>query len=199
MRLLLTALAALTSLLSAPASAADRCLAIDELLGKELQKIGGRDWFAIQLNKNAQSWYLLFEQSGPDGNRIENPKWLVTSRHSEGRPDLYCVVGEGTGTEPLASLHQSKFEDRFGMPGSGHPRCGGTDVLDGLKVRAWASRELGESVIIAYEGGAKADYTLLMGEGDHWVLLDSKKGGGTCYHDRGEGVKVQKLKLKAPR
>ena len=145
--------------------------------------------------------YLIFTQVN-DGKPSTKAKWAVFSRFSEDRPEIYCLSGKGTEVEPLASLHQTKFEERYGLPGSGYPRCGAVDdaAWEGVKVRAWASKELGDSLILSLEKPEQGNpsWVLLLSKADgFWILLDKKPGEGTCYFDRGELSDIRKIQLQS--
>lgn len=175
----------------------NKCVQITDLFKKELPSIGGLRWRMIQLNKNNESWYMLFEQTAEDGKDLKNGKWVLTDRHSQEMPDFYCIIGQGHSSELLASLHQNTSDERYGMPGSGYPRCGGGDVMDGLKVRMWANRELGESAVLALEKSTPQNFMLIWSNDDHWILLNTKSKNGTCYFDRGSGSKMRQFTINS--
>lgn len=169
-------------------AASDECMDIKSIMDKELPEFGGNYWFAHQLKRKGQVWLIIFSQTTAEEKLLASPKWKIMERQSEDRPDLYCGVANGQGTGRLMSLHDTKFDEKFGMPGSGYARCSNSgDPLGGMKVRAWASRELGDSVIVDFEGADGLAFILLFSKhGGYWVLLSQKPGEGTCYFDRGE-------------
>ena len=181
------------------AQAQPACIPIDRLLTERLPQLGGKQWIAHQLKRDGNVWHLIFTQKSADtGSPSRN--WLLATRHSVERPDLYCVDGVGTRVEVLASLHDANFNDRFGLPGSNNPRCGTRgDPLEGVKVRGWASRELGESLILSLDEAkyAGATFVLLASKmDDSWILLQKRQGETTCYRDRGNAHDVRTLQLK---
>jgi hypothetical protein len=169
------------------------CMKIESLFKERLPHLGG-SLVAYQLKRDGQAWHLVFTQKG------NNAKWLIASRFSPERPDIYCVQATGSRVELLKSLHESKFSEQFGMPGSNNPRCGSLgDPLQSLKVRAWASRELGDSLILGLSEPAPKmpNFTLLLSKTDgYWILLDEKPQATTCYFDRGQLSDFKDIQLK---
>ena len=92
------------------------------------------------------------------------------------------------------------FIDKFGMPGSGNPRCGNpNDPLEGMKVRGWSSKELGNSLILSFNEPTLNDpsFVLLMSKtDDFWILLNKPRGEATCYRDRGQAHDMRDIRLK---
>ncbi len=174
------------------------CVEMSNLFTKTLPEIGGKEWLGFQLKKNGEVWYLIFTQKISSPSSVA--KWAVFSRLSEERPDTYCLLDKGISVNPLLSLHQTRFDERYGLPGSGNPRCGNTqDTFEGVKVRGWASQELGNSLILALSGQETtgASWVMLLSKKDgYWILLDKKQGEGTCYFDRGELSDIRPLSLK---
>ena len=114
----------------------DGCVPIDKLFTERLPRLGGKQWIAHQLKRDGQAWHLIFSQKVAD-TKSPARTWVLATRHSAERPDVYCIEGVGLRVDVLASLHDSNFDDRFGLPGSNNPRCGKRgDPLEGLKVRA---------------------------------------------------------------
>lgn len=175
------------------------CVPLEALFRDHLPRLGGREWLAHQLKREGQVWHLVFTQK-PQDNTSNSRTWLVATRHSLGRPEIYCVEGTGTRVDVLASLHGGKFDERFGMPGSNNPRCGNrSDPLEGVKVRGWASRELGDSLILSLDEpiGKQASFVLLLSKTDEfWILLDKMPGEGTCYRDRGQTHDARSIQVK---
>lgn len=177
----------------------DACVPIDKLFTERLPQLGGKSWVAHQLKRDGQVWRIIFTQKVAD-TKSPARRWVLATRHSAERPDLYCIDGVGSRVDVLASLHDSNFNEPFGLPGSNHPRCGKKgDPLEGLKVRAWASRELGESLILSFDeaktGGPT--YVLLMSNtDDYWIMLQKRATETTCYRDRGNAHDVQEIKLR---
>ena len=182
----------------ATSAASSSCITLDALFKDRLPQLGGKSWMAFQLKRDGQAWHLVFTQKTNDRSATA-AKWLVASRHSQERPDLYCIQSTGALVEVLMTLHDSIFSERYGMPGSNNPRCSNSDdPLGGVKVRAWASRELGDSLILSLNGAASGvpTFALLMSKtGQYWILLERKVQAGTCYFDRGELSDMKDLQL----
>jgi hypothetical protein len=198
-RAFLFAIALYTMALDARAQTTDACLPLRELVNERLPQIGGKQWTGQQLKREGQVWIIIFSQKVSDTNSADRT-WVVATRHSVERPDIYCIDGIGSRVDVLASLHNSNFEERFGLPGSNHPRCGRReDPLESVKVRSWASRELGESLILSLDDakGSGGKYLLLFSKtGEYWILLQQKADEGTCYRDRGTGHNTREVQLK---
>ncbi len=175
------------------------CVPIDKLFTERLPQFGGKQWVAHQLKRDGQVWHLIFTQRVAD-TASPSRTWVLTTRHSAERPDIYCVEGVGSRVDVLASLHDTNFDERFGLPGSNNARCGKRgDPLEGVKVRAWASRELGESLILSLDE-AKTDgptYVLLMSKtDDYWIMLQKRATETTCYRDRGNAHDMRDIQLR---
>jgi hypothetical protein len=100
-------------------------------------------------------------------------------------PFIACLAGQGRSVTPLMSLHEAKGSVRFGLSGTGLPRCS-HEKGGGVQVRMSASIELGPSTIFHFGEGERHAYTLLMNGADRWILLQQNDGRETCYFDRGE-------------
>lgn len=196
---LLLILGLLAFALGVRAETQDACVPIDKLFSERLPELGGRQWIAHQLKRDGQVRHVIFSKKVAD-TKSPTRTWVLTTRHSAELPDLYCIEGVGSRVDVLASFHDSNFDDRFGLPGSNYPRCGKRDdPLEGLKVRAWANRELGESLILSLDdvrsGGAT--YVLLMSKtDDYWIMLQKRATESTCYRDRGDAHDVREIMLK---
>jgi hypothetical protein len=175
------------------------CVPVEKLFTEVLPRNGGKEWLAHQLKRDGQAWHLIFTQKTSDSTSAARV-WVLASRLSADRPEVYCIEGIGSRVDVLASLHDSKFDEKFGMPGSNNPRCGPRgDALEGLKVRGWASRELGESLILSLDDPRQgaASHVLLMSKIDnHWVLLNKRAGSTTCYLDRGNAHDARAMTLR---
>ena len=176
----------------------DSCINITSLFKERLVSLGGQDWLAFQLKRDNEVRHLVFTQISKIGSS-NDAKWLVATRHSAARPDLYCVQATGNLVELLAPLPAKNSAERFGMPGSTYPRCGERgDIFEGFKVRSWATRELGDSQIIALgkpEPEAPS-FVLVSNKRDgHWILLDKQPQSTTCYFDRGEWSDIRKIQI----
>lgn len=178
---------------------AKECVSLKELFQDELSRLGGKEWLGHQLKRNGEVWQLVFTQKVADATTA-NRVWIVASRHSEEHPDLVCLRASGSRIDVLESLHEFNSVERFGLPGSNSPRCGQlADPLEGIKVRTWASRELGNSLILSFDEakGDQPTFVLLMSKADnHWILSEKKPNEGTCYLDRGDAHDIRTLQLK---
>ena len=174
------------------------CIDITLLFKERLVSLGGQDWLAFQLKRDNEVWHLVFTQNSKRGSP-NDAKWLVASRHSPAHPDLFCVQATGNLVELLAPLPAKNSAERFGMPGSTYPRCGERgDILEGLKVRSWATRELGDSQIMALGKPEpnEPSFVLVSNKRDgHWILLDKQPQSTTCYFDRGEWSDIRKMQI----
>lgn len=164
------------------------CVSITQLFTETLPKAGGHQWVGHQLKRDGEVWHLLFTNS--------SNAWVLAARQDQ--PEIYCIKGRGTRIDVLVSLHDTNFNDPFGLPGSGSPRCGRAgDPLEGIKVRGWASRELGDSLILSLDDGKPATFVLLLSKaGGYWTLLRKATGETTCYHDRGSANDVREFTLR---
>jgi hypothetical protein len=181
MRAFLLAVSSLICLAGTPAQG--ECIGVGELFFEKLPSIS-EHWRAWQLRKNGEVWHLIFHNPKRHGD-----EWVLASRFSDDRPDIYCIRGEGTGILTLKALDDAKFTERFGLPGSGYPRCSEKDdPLGGLKVRAWAHEELGNTFILSFQDNIKKGhgFTLAMGSIDNsWILISQTEDVTSCYLDRG--------------
>jgi hypothetical protein len=198
-RKILIILSIIAFLPSPRAQAQNECVSIDKLFTERLPQIGGKQWLGHQLKREGEVWYLIFSQKTFDPSSTAR-KWVVAARHSAERPDVYCIVGVGLRVGVLASLHDSMLEERYGLPGSNYPRCGKRDdPLEGFKVRAWASRELGDSLILSLDDAqiGNPTFVLLMSKIDnHWIMLQKRPEESTCYRDRGNFHHMRALELR---
>jgi hypothetical protein len=175
------------------------CVSLDKLFKERLPSMGSKSWFTFQLKRDGEVRHLVFTQWDAPSSSPSTAKWLVASRHGPERPD-YCIQATGDEVQPLVSLHDTNFSEPFGMPGSNYPRCGKRDdPLQSVKVRAWASRELGDSLVLALLGAAPntPNFILLMAKtNNHWVLIDQKPQTASCYYDRGGLSEGETIQLK---
>lgn len=178
----------------------DKCYPWKKVYTKLLPSKGGLEWNTLMLSDNDKWKYLIFSQK-----LIEKPheaSWLIVNPYNEDKPEINCVISTGKGLVRLKSLHNTNPSSKFGMPGSGYPRCGGkmgskSNPLGSLGVRMWASKELGSSSILHFSEIDNQGFTTLLSDvGDYWILLKDNKDGSSCYYDRGKGYKLRAIKLK---
>jgi len=172
----------------------DQCNRISDIMQNVAEEFR-TSVLTFTLRKDKEARYILF--FGKNQTDVENNlPWVLVSRGSTDNPEIYCSIGKGSNLQFLASLDDTKFEDRFGLPGSGYPRCSNVgDVLGSLKVRAWAGKELGKGDVMSFWGDSFG-YVLLTAD-KFWVLL--KKDNAkiqTCYFDRGDDFLSQTYDLR---
>lgn len=156
----------------------------------------GKGNVSYQLKRNGQAYAILThaKQTPPDP---KNSKWRLLERQGESLG--YCVIAEGVGIEPLASVHSGDPPAKYGLPGSGYPRCFSRrpDAVPGsIEVRLWANKELGDSIVLNLDSriGDK-NYTFLTSKDStgYWILLETAKSNlnDSCYHSRGDASDIR--------
>ncbi len=147
--------------------------------------LAGRSWSGFQLRRSDEVDFLLFLEQ--PNKPTTQALWVIASAVPN-KVGQFCVEAQGKEVTPLQSLHASSFQERFGLPGTGLPRCATkSDALGSVKVRAWASRELGDSIIFSLDGSDDNTFVLLLARLDaQWILLQDAPSHGTCYRDRGK-------------
>jgi hypothetical protein len=146
--------------------------------------------FVFLLKQNGQTYYMLFLSKETEAGT--NP-WRLIERQGENQTS--CLVGAGDSIEKLMNFQQSNFPGKFGMPGSGFPRC--SNVTEGLPgsalVRFWANRELGKSTVIVLNTNiGQKNFNFLLSRDNHWILIDIDRNNVNlaCYYSRGEAASV---------
>lgn len=105
---------------SRSAQAADGCYDIIEKFKLIIKDFAPSSVMALTLRVNREARYMVF--IGRNQTNIPNHvPWLIARRGSEDDPSKYCTEGQGTTMETLAAF--PKANERFGLPGSGYPRC----------------------------------------------------------------------------
>jgi hypothetical protein len=145
------------------------------------------------IRKGERGLYVLFISEPAENNDQEGwyQPWRLLKNNNA---DDMCLIFAGDRVEHLGSLHDTKPEQRYGMPGSGYQRCTEYDAsaLDHMDVRLWANKELGKSLTMHLhsEIGEK-NLTFLRSFDDHWIFIESAKNsvGTTCYYDRGDNIR----------
>jgi len=182
-------------------SVADECESIITLLPKLIKErtAGG---IIETLRTTGESRFLLFAETfhpdvPPKDDMLYAP-WVLLARGSSRDASVYCEIGRGNRVEVLGDIHDSKPDKKFGVPGSGFPRCS-ADILEALQVRMWANKELGDSNTIYFAGqpSGESSFTLLVSKnGDYWTLLEDEHGDPShaCYRARGEDALTDSLK-----
>lgn len=193
-----------TSVASAEAPA-PKCDAVEEMMLYVIPGLPKKHPISLTtLRQNTEAKFLLFishfDKKANNSDGLYMP-WRLLSRKSIEDVGTYCLIGAGDRLEALESISNAKTSARYGMPGSGWPRC--TDhsasVLDGLNMRLWANKELGESTVhfLHNEIGPK-NYYYMKAHDDNWILLDSQKNdiNQMCYFARGTDSLLRTIQLK---
>ena len=150
--------------------------------------------YVVQLSRDKEARMILFLEQ--PNVRKDPLRWRLIERREESL--TYCVLGEGKGLELLSTMHLANPSGRYGMPGSGHPRCAGkqSDRLPGsLDIRMWANKELGNSLVYSLPTvKGLRDYVVLFAADNTgaWIILDQSKNNldDTCYYSRGQSSKI---------
>ena len=178
----------------AQAPRTDQCNRISDIMQNVAEEFR-TSVLTATLRKGEKARYIFFVGKNQIDVEGDLP-WLLVSLRSTDNPEIYCTIGRGHNFQLLASLDDTNFEERFGLPGSGYPRCSNVgDVLGSLKVRAWAGKELGKGDVMSFWGDSFG-YVLLTAD-KFWVLL--KKDNAkiqTCYFDRGDDFLSQTYDLR---
>lgn len=138
--------------------------------------------------------YMLILDACSDGECANDDgvfriQWQLARLSSlENREPQYCIVGRGYQVEFLVSLHEGKSEEKFGLPGSGNPRCSDDKIASSLAVRIWAHKELGESETLYLHNELGDNYTYLKSHDGYWVIINHSSPESACYYDRGDEV-----------
>lgn len=157
--------------------------------------------YALQLRRGSGVYLILFLQQPTPGT--DELRWRLLER--AGETLNYCVRGQGKRFTPLMSVHLGNPSGKYGMPGSGLPRCAGKQAsgLPGsLDIRLWANRELGESNIYDLPNELSGKSFVFLTSMDNvgaWILLDYTSGNldDTCYYSRGEASDIREnIKIK---
>lgn len=167
----------------------------------DASKYVGPSNYAFQLRRGTGVYLILFLQKPAPGS--DELRWRLIER--SGETLNYCVRGEGKRFTPLMNMHLGNPSGKYGMPGSGHPRCAGKQAsgLPGsLDIRLWANRELGESNVYELTNDLPSKSFIFLTSLDNvgaWILLDYAPGklDDTCYYSRGEASDIREnVKVK---
>lgn len=158
-----------------------------EAMQNSLSYVGEKN-ISFSLKKDAQTEYMVFISKAPPAG--DEQHWQIMKFNAE--LGKYCLFAQGKTVEVLANVASSNFADRYGLPGSGYPRCSnGKSLLPGsATVRFWANRELGDSSVMSLTGSdGPKDYTILVSTDRYWILLDiDHQNLQSCYVDRGNSA-----------
>ncbi len=173
------------------------CLTPKNIFEKTLPEIG-KAWTHISLRVDQKEKYVVFMHK-EDSASTSQADWLLFSKQTGSLLGLYCLDGLGHEVDLTASLQDATFEERYGLPGSGLPRCGNaSDPLEGVKVRSWANKELGDSLNfgLSKPENKKDRWVLVLSKTDgFWILLLKQENLGTCYFDRGQESTINEVTL----
>lgn len=150
--------------------------------------------YVVQLSRDKEARLILFLQQ-PDQS-TKPLRWRLIERQEDSLN--YCISGQGEGLQLLADMHLGNPHGRYGMPGSGQPRCAGkqsSGVPGSLDIRLWANRELGNSLIYSLPNqiGSRDFQAIIAADNvGAWIILDQSRDNldDTCYYARGESSKI---------
>jgi hypothetical protein len=156
------------------------------------------DTFTFQEKGQGNIILILFKDSSV--GKVLPKHWLLLNRVNAESME-FCIVGQGEEFGKLMDMHANTYDVRYGLPGSGYPRCapeetpvGSAVSLPGsMLIRAWANRELGQSTIFYTESVTTSGFQYIMSADNYWVIIEDKKvyPKESCYFSRGVGLLVQ--------
>ena len=175
------------------AEESSRCSDVTQQISDAAEYVGPRN-FAFQLDRDGEArMILMLQKPSPKESSL---RWRLIER--QGESINYCTIGQGSSFTMLADMHLSNPSGRYGMPGSGHPRCAGkqeSGLPGSLDIRMWANRELGSTIIHALPNERGRDFVFLSSADNTgaWIVLDSNKENldDTCYYTRGESSELR--------
>jgi hypothetical protein len=146
------------------------------------------DTFSFRRNHRADSVLMLVKDTVEKGHLPK--RWLFLHR---GQTDTdYCVLSRGEAFGQHEDVHENTFAAQFGAPGSGLPRCATADDDNSGadKLRAWANRELGHSIILYTEAETTSGFQFVISDDQNWVIVEDHKDDPqtSCFFDRGTDV-----------
>jgi len=208
MRTYLIILLAINSLLLSQLSFAqnnhsEQCGDVTEMVINTMKSINLHDYDVITLRRKGQAYYMLFvsfeHKPDKEGKDTLLTPWRLLER--QGQSLDYCLIAGGTKSESLKSMQDANPQKRYGMPGSGYPRCtNGDDPLSAIDMQLWANKELGESFVGYYTSDIGSNNFLFMMSNDgYWILIndDKKNPNDSCYYSRGDSVLMNQQVPKA--
>ena len=146
------------------------------------------DTFSFRRNHRADSVLMLVKESVQKGQLPK--RWLFLNR---GPTDTdYCVLSRGEEFGQYDDVHENASAAQFGSPGSGLPRCAtsNADTPASEKVRAWANRELGHSIILYTVAEKTSGFQFVISDDQDWIIIEDHKDSPqtSCFFDRGTDV-----------
>lgn len=172
----------------------EQCGDVVEMVRNTMKSINVNDYFVVTLQRKGQAYYMLFVsfEHKPDKESKDTviTPWRLLER--QGQSLNYCLIAGGIKSEPLKSMQDANPQKRFGMPGSGYPRCtNGDDPLSTIDMQLWANKELGESFVTYLTSDIGSNNFLFMMSNDgYWILINNDKNNlnDSCYYSRGDSV-----------
>ncbi|MCA0417387.1 MAG: hypothetical protein LCH80_01465 [Proteobacteria bacterium] len=153
---------------------------------------------AMQFNKGGVVVAILLNYKKQDLKTVVF--WRLITR-DRGDTLEFCEAGYGSELTQLADMHTNSFPGRYGMPGSGFPRCSAHDekLPGSFVVRMWANRELGESVMFSGSSKVSSGFSFVMSLDDNWIIIENKASPANtaCYFNRGEKLSFRQNVLAA--
>jgi hypothetical protein len=146
------------------------------------------DTFSFRRNHRADSVLMLVKESVQKGQLPK--RWLFLNR---GPSDAdYCVLSRGEKFGQHDDIHENAFAAQFGPPGSGFQRCATSDADTAAseKVRAWANRDLGHSIILYTVAEKTSGFQFVISDDQDWIIIEDRKDDPqvSCFFDRGTDV-----------
>jgi hypothetical protein len=146
------------------------------------------DTFSFRRNHRADSVLMLVKDSVQKGRLPK--RWLFLNR-TEKDTD-YCVASRGEEFGQHDDAQENAFAAQFGPPGSGLERCAtcDADTPASLKVRDWANRELGHSIILYTVAEKTSGFQFVISDDQDWIIIEDRKDNPqtSCFFDRGAHV-----------
>jgi len=146
------------------------------------------DTFSFRRNHRADSVLMLVKESVQKGQLPK--RWLFLNRS---RTDTdYCVLSRGEEFGQYDDAHENAVAAQFGPPGSGFPRCATSDAdaPAAEKVRDWANRDLGHSIVLYTVAEKTSGFQFVISDDQDWIIIEDRKDDPqtSCFFDRGTDV-----------
>jgi hypothetical protein len=146
------------------------------------------DTFSFRRNHRADSVLMLVKDSVQKGQLPK--RWLFL--HRTEKDTDYCVMSRGEEFGQHEDVHENAFAAQFGLPGSGFKQCATSDADTpaSLKVRAWANRDLGHSIILYTVADKTSGFQFVISDDQDWIIIEDRKDDPqtSCFFDRGTDV-----------
>jgi hypothetical protein len=146
------------------------------------------DTFSFRRNHRADSVLMLVKDRVQKGRLPK--RWLFL--HRTEKDTDYCVASRGEEFGQHDDARENAFAAQFGPPGSGLERCATSDADTpaSLKVRDWANRELGHSIILYTVAEKTSGFQFVISDDQDWIIIEDRKDNPqtSCFFDRGTDV-----------